>query len=240
MSATVLKRRAWVEHIMGMPISLHVRGHSTDVDSVVAKVFAELRRADEVFSPYKVDSQLNRWERGELALHDADPAMVEVFALCREAKQRTDGYFDAACLPRFDPSGLVKGWAVQRAARHLRALGDGFGWCLNAGGDVLVHAPDGQPDWRVGIEDPRDPKRVMRVVTVRSGGIATSGTAHRGTHIINPHNGKPAAGVISVTVIGPSLLWADVYATAAIARGPSDLDWLNSLAGYEAIGMDPR
>jgi thiamine biosynthesis lipoprotein len=128
----------------------------------------------------------------------------------------------------------VKGWAVQRAARHLADL-DGYGWCLNAGGDVLVNAPADQPSWRVGIEDPNDPHRVMRIVAARGGAVATSGTAHRGTHIIDPHTRRPATGVRAVTVVGPELLWADVYATAAAARGPAALDWLDGLDGYEAL-----
>ncbi|MBW8481223.1 FAD:protein FMN transferase [Actinomadura parmotrematis] len=236
-----LARRAWVEQIMGLPVSVHVRGADParpDVELAVARVFADLCRADAVLSPYRDASDLSRWERGELALGDADPDLALVMELCDLARERTGGWFDAAGLPeprtgrrRYDPSGLVKGWAVQRAARHLAAL-DGAGWCLNAGGDVLVHAPEGQPPWRVGIEDPARPDRVMAVVARRGGAVATSGGAHRGAHIIDPHTGRPAAAVRSVTVAGPDLLWADVRATAAAARGP---DALAGLAPYEAL-----
>jgi FAD:protein FMN transferase len=65
--------------------------------------------------------------------------------------------------------------------------------------------------------------------------VATSGTAHRGAHIIDEHTGRPATAVRATTVIGPSLMWADVYATAAAARGPSPMDWLEDLDGYEAL-----
>jgi thiamine biosynthesis lipoprotein len=137
-------------------------------------------------------------------------------------------------VPRYDPSGLVKGWAAERAARHLSTL-DGYGWCLNAGGDVLVHAPPDQPAWRIGIEHPDDPARVMRVVERRSGAVATSGSTHRGAHIVDPHTRRPATVTRAVTVTGPTLLWADVYATAAAARGPAAMPWLDGLAGYEAL-----
>src|SRR5262249_56989665 len=89
--------------------------------------------------------------------------------------------------------------------------------------------------WRVGIEDPAAPGRILRVVERRDGGVATSGSAHRGAHIIDPHTGRPATGVRSVTVVGPDLRWADVYATAAAAWGLGALDWLETLPGYAAL-----
>jgi thiamine biosynthesis lipoprotein len=239
-----LPRQAWVEQIMGLPISVHVRGADPGGPPVARRVellFADLRRADAVFSPYRDDSDLSRWERGELALTAADPALATVLELGEEARERTRGWFDPRRLPdprtgapRYDPSGLVKGWAVQRAAERLRDLA-GYGWCVNAGGDVVLHAPDDQPAWRVGVEDPAGGPGILRVVERRAGGVATSGSAHRGAHIVDPHTGRPATGVRSVTVVGPDLLWADVYATAAAAWGPWALDWLDTLPGYAAL-----
>jgi FAD:protein FMN transferase len=244
MTAPVLEQKAWVEQIMGLPISIHVRGtdpRSDIVQASVDRVFAELHRVDEVLSPYRDDSDLSRWERREIPLGRTDPMLGEVIRLCEEARERTEGWFDPRGLPdprdghpRYDPSGLVKGWAVQRATQHLTGLRD-LGWCLNAGGDILAHTPDGQPAWRVGIEHPRDPARVMRVVDIRTGAIATSGRAHRGDHIIDPHTRRPATTSQAVTVLGPTLLWADVYATAAAARGSAALPWLNGLTEYEAL-----
>jgi thiamine biosynthesis lipoprotein len=241
---TAVPRRAWTEQIMGLPISVHLRG--PDPDSVpvrrqVAATFAHLRHVDAVLSPYRDDSDLSRWERGELALADADPALHRVIGLCDDARARTDGWFDPRRLPdprtaapRYDPSGLVKGWAVREAAGHLAEL-PGYGWCLNAGGDVLVHTPAGHPPWRVGIEDPDDTGRILRVLTRHRGAVATSGSAHRGAHIVDPHSRRPATAVRAVTVAGPDLMWADVYATAAAARGPRALEWLDGLGGYEAL-----
>jgi thiamine biosynthesis lipoprotein len=240
-STATTPRRAWVEQIMGLPVSIHVRGDdpdSPDVGYRVAAVFADLRHADAVFSPYRDDSDLSRWERGELS---AGPALAEVLALCDEARERTGGWFDPRGLPdprtgtpRFDPSGLVKGWAVERSARHLRKL-PRYSWCLNAGGDLLVHAEPDHPAWRIGVEDPDTPQRLLQVLERRSGAVATSGTAHRGAHIVDPHTGRPADGVRAVTVTGPRLLWADVYATAAAARGPGSLRWLETLDDHAAL-----
>ncbi|HWS57191.1 MAG TPA: FAD:protein FMN transferase [Actinotalea sp.] len=237
--------RAWVEHTMGMPISLHVRGpgaRSADVAAAVDRVLADLRAADAMFSPWKDDSQVTRLQRGELALRDADPLVREVHGLCEVARERTDGWFDAwSSVPGrpglFDPTGLVKTWAVARAGRHLRelALRTGLGYAVGAGGDVLTRpAADGAP-WLVGIEDPLDRSRVLATLPAGDGGVATSGTAARGTHITDPRTGRGAEGVLSVTVAGPSLMWADVFATAAVAMGPVAVEWVRRLHGTSGL-----
>jgi thiamine biosynthesis lipoprotein len=224
-------RRAFVEQIMGLPVSIHVRGPAADdaaTAAAVAAVFAELREVDAMFSTYRDDSLISALNRGTTV---DDPLVREVIELCDEARERTLGYFDAH-LPTpsgdrcFDPSGLVKGWAVQRAASHL----DGLDCYLSAGGDMVVRG-----SWRIGVEDPASRNRLVTVLDLTDSAVATSGAAHRGAHIVDPHSGEPARGLRSVTVIGPSLTWADVYATAAVARGPSAVRWLAGLSGYEAL-----
>ncbi len=237
MSAAVLPRRAWVEQLMGMPVSLHVRGPGLS-SAPVAAVFALLRRADAVFSTYRADSDVSRIRRGELTVAAAHPWVAEVAALCEQARQRTGGWFDAMLpgpggAPHWDPTGLVKGWAVEAAARLL----SGHDFCLNAGGDVVVATPPGRPPWRVGVEDPHDPSRLAGVLPLACGAAATSGTARRGAHLVDPYRGLPATEVAGVTVTGPSLLWADVYATAVAAKGVTGLDLLPG-TGYEALLID--
>lgn len=236
-------RRAWVEQIMGMPISVQVRGplaRGPAAEAAVAQVFAALRAADAVFSTYRPDSDISRLARGELALEDCHPDVVEVADLCEQAGSRTGGWFDPVVRDpsgegHFDPTGLVKSWAVQRAADALSGL-DGHDFCLNAGGDVLTRCSrTDTPPWRVGIEDPADRSRLLDVAVLRDGGVATSGIAARGAHIYDPFTGAPARGLASVTVTGPSLLWADVYATAGFARGADAAEWLTELAGYAAL-----
>lgn len=239
-------RRAWVVQVMGLPVSVHLRGPEVHTDAVaerVERVFAELRGTDAVFSTYRPESVLGRLGGALPDPATTDPVVREVVELCEEARARTDGWFDARHLPLpdgglgFDPSGLVKGWAVERAARHLTDL-SGHDLCLNAGGDVLLRTAPGRPAWRVGIEDPEHPERMLDVVERTHGAVATSGTARRGTHINDPRAGRPSEAVRSVTVVGPELLWADVYATAAVARGTDALDWLATLDGYAALLVD--
>jgi FAD:protein FMN transferase len=225
---------------MGMPISVHLRGPEVRTDPgivvVVDDVFALLRETDALFSTYRPDSEVSRLRRGELTGRECHPLVRQVLELCEEARERTDGYFDAWLPGGFDPSGLVKGWAVERAAALLAGLGE-CDYYLNAGGDMAVNVASAtSPPWTVGIEDPRDRTRILTTRQVRAGGVATSGSAARGAHIVDPHTGDRPRNLLAVTVLGPTLLWADVYATAAFARGPDAEGWLRDRAPeYEAV-----
>jgi len=213
-----------VEQIMGMPVSIHVRSrHATGgaTERAVRAAFAELLRMDRLFTTYDEGSQLCRVQRGALSLRCADPLLLQSQALGQQAEERTGGGFttdlpDEDGVHRFDPTGLVKGWAVDRAAVSLASL-PGASWCINAGGDVLVgrhrHIPP------TGVEDPRDRARIAAVVPVTVGAVATSGTAARGAHLYDPARGGLVGRVGSTTVVGPNLLWADVWATALFVGG---------------------
>jgi len=202
--------------------------------------FAWLRWVDDTFSTYKPGSEISRLRRGELSPEQCHTEVRGVLAACRQLTEETEGYFDAWAGPTraLDPSGLVKGWAAERASGMLSAAG-ATDHCLNAAGDIaLAGAPaPGQP-WRIGIAHPLVPQRLTTVVAVGEGGVATSGTAERGCHVVNPHTGRPAVGLASVTVIGPSLAAADAYATAAVAMGTDAPVWLSSLDGYESFVLD--
>ncbi|WP_020660775.1 FAD:protein FMN transferase [Amycolatopsis benzoatilytica] len=245
---TAAQRRAWTQPVMGTQASLHLRGPRLDsepaIPLAVAAVFEHLRTIDELFSTYRPDSQVSALRRGELPRRQWHPWLAEVVALCEEARERTDGYFDAWLPGGFDPSGLVKGWATERAATRLARL-PRFDHHLNVGGDITARiAADNAPPWRIGIEDPGGQAGFLAVVELRTGGVATSGTAARGAHIFDPHDGTRPTELLSITVTGPSLLWADVFATAAFARGGPDVEqWVRTRApGYQvaAIARAPR
>ncbi|GAB3876271.1 FAD:protein FMN transferase [Terrabacter terrigena] len=221
-------RRAWVEQVMGMPVSIHLRGDGVDGPGpadAVEQAFGVLRQMDSVFSTYRDDSDLMRLRREQVQLAQCSPLVEEALRLGQEAEELTRGAF-TTLLPTgegdlaFDPTGLVKGWAVDRASRPLRRL-RGLSFCINAGGDLLVGAHDDLPVagpdailWRVGIEDPRDRQRIASTLTLARGAVATSGTAARGAHLYDPVEGRLVGRPGSVTVTGPTLLWADIWATA--------------------------
>jgi len=240
------ERRTWVEMVMGLPVSVTVRGpgaRGDRPDPVVRALFADLHRADEMFSTYRATSEVSLLRRGVLPRELASRDVHEVLDLCAQARRLTGGFFDAD-LPQpdgrrqLDPSGLVKGWAVERAARGLDLL-HGLDWLVNAGGDVLGRASQG-PAWRIALEDPRDRAQVLCILPLRNGAVATSGTAARGRHLIDPRTGLAAADhLLSATVIGPSLTWADVLATAAFVEGPPAVTRIAALDAYEALLVSP-
>ncbi|NMM33326.1 MAG: FAD:protein FMN transferase, partial [Phycicoccus sp.] len=229
---------------MGMPISIHLRGEDVEspmVAQVVEDVFELLREVDRLFSTYRDDSEVNRIRRGELDAEHADPLVQQVIALCQQAGELTKGAFtdqlpDDQGVLRFDPTGLVKGWAADRAANRLAEL-SGLSFLLNAGGDVVVGGTDGSGAlWRVGIEDPRDRSRVAQVVELHHGGVATSGTAARGAHLYDPNAQTFVDRAGSITVIGPRLMWADVWATALFVGSKSLMLRFSEVAdGYRVI-----
>ena len=233
----------YVEHVMGMPISLALRGRHAADDrgrAAWAEVMAALRAVDRTFSTYRDDSYVSRLGRGELELADCPPEVAEVLALGAEAERDSGGAFsvwrtgpDGTTV--LDPNGVVKGWAADRAAAALRCL-DATDFCLSAGGDLVCRTLEpGAPPWRIGVEHPDDPGRLIAVVPVATGAVATSGTAHRGQHLVDARTGRPPSGVASVTVVAASLTMADIDATAAYARGEDAARWLGARPGRTGL-----
>jgi FAD:protein FMN transferase len=232
-----------VGHVMNLPVSLALRGrHAADDQARAAwsAVMATLREVDAVFSTWRPDSHVSRLGRGELDLEDCPPEVAEVLALGELAEQQSQGAFQIRRARLgggvvLDPTGVVKGWAVERAADHLRAL-EATDFCLSAGGDLVCRTLDpAAPPWRIGVEDPHDTGRLIAVVPVRTGAVATSGTAHRGQHLVDARSGRPPAGVASVTVVAASLTWADIDATAAYAHGWDAARWLATRPGRSGL-----
>ncbi len=226
-----------VESIMGTAITIEARDADVPSEALDA-AFASLRAADARFSPWLPDSEISRIQRGELTVDGASAEVREVADRCEAARRATYGAYDAwRHRPdgAFDPTGLVKGWAIERAAAILADAG-GRNLFLAGGGDVVVrgNGPTGA-GWRVGIQHPRAHEEVAAVLVARQGAVATSGAYERGDHIVDPRSGRPPKDVLSVTVVGPSLTDADAYATAAFAMGLHAIDWIESVPGYSAL-----
>ncbi|MGF1239237.1 FAD:protein FMN transferase [Streptomyces sp. 2-6] len=226
---------------MGTVFSFDVRGGEPEaVRAALREAVAGLHRVDEVFSTYRADSEVSRLARGELTVAQCDPQVAEVLALGAEAERMSDGWFSLRYQGRLDPTGVVKGWAAERAARLVAAAG-ASGVSVNGGGDVQVlGSPGADRPWRVGVSDPLRPGGLAAVVSaagVPELAVATSGTAERGDHIVDPRTGRAAVtDLVSVTVVAPRLVWADCWATAAFAMGAREgLAWLESLPGVEAL-----
>ncbi|GAB2920941.1 FAD:protein FMN transferase [Streptomyces heilongjiangensis] len=222
-----------VEHIMGFPISLLIEDEGTTAEAA-EPAFDWLREVDARFSPFRADSEVSRLDRGELAPHELSPDLTEVLGLCEEYRVATGGAFDVRLPGRgLDPCAMVKGWAVQRAADQLAERG-ARRLCLNAGGDVVV---TGGP-WRVGVRHPERADRLCAVLEVGDGAVATSARYERGDHILDGRTGRPATGLLSLTVVAGSLTEADATATAAFAMGVEGIEWAASREGCEVFAVD--
>jgi len=216
---------------MGMPIGIDLADGDVDVEPA----FEWLRRVDATFSTYRDDSDVSRLGRGDLMIAECAPEVDEVLTRCLALERETGGFFSARPAGRLDPSGYVKGWAIDGAAARLEAAG-ATRFCINAGGDVVARgrpAPDRR--WRVGVRHPEALDQLAAVLEVEDLAVATSGEYERGAHILDPHTGRPPSGLLSVTIVGPDLAAADAYATAAFAMGADGPAWTAGLEGYDAM-----
>lgn len=228
-----------IDRVLGTVVTIDVRDPGADPAAVDA-AFGFLWRADARFSPYRPDSEVSRLIRGDVGEADLADDLRLLLALCEDLRRTSDGAFDIrAHRPdgRPDPTGIVKGWAVEEASKILDASGISS-YVVSAGGDIVARGNPG-PDarWRVGIRHPDDPGRVAAVVGIRDAAVATSGAYERGDHIVDPRTGRPAKGLLSVTVVGPSLTLVDAYATTAFAMGEPGVAWAASRTGCEALGI---
>lgn len=234
------KRLVRTAEIMGTVVSVHVildrsTTGTSESDGVIAepveRAFEQLREIDRIFSTYRATSDISRMRAGSLAENHADSRIAVVRRACERAEAATGELFSARWRGGFDPTGYVKGWAVERTFdQHLRPLLEDSGIVaigMNAGGDMqLATHPDADWVWQVGIVNPARPGSLVATTALRSGAVATSGTAERGAHILDPRDGLPATRAVSATAISDRLIDADVWATAAVVGGIDDLDWV--------------
>jgi thiamine biosynthesis lipoprotein len=223
--------------LMGMPITAEVIDPGAR-DDHLEDVFAYFAAVDEAFSTYKASSEISRLNRGDLAKDQYSDDLKTILVLSERTKLETHGYFDIRRDGIRDPSGIVKGWAVQHATRILEAAGF-RNFYIDAGGDVQVCGmKEGRP-WRVGIRNPFNRHELVKVLTLSDCGVATSGTAIRGQHIYDPHDpDKELLEILSITVIGPNVYDADRFATAAFAMQRKGIRFIETLPGFEGYMID--
>jgi len=230
--------------IMGMPIEIEIV--DTEVRDVFDDAFAYLVSVDERFSTFKEESEISRLNRGEVDVGATSEEMHKIFTLAEKTKKETHGYFDirrpdspAQESGILDPSGIVKGWAILNTAELIRKA-EYENFFVNAGGDIAMSGLNANGEqWSVGIRNPFHTEEIVKVVYPRGKGIATSGSYLRGDHIYNPHAPKEKVKeIVSITVIGPDVLEADRYATAAFAMGREGIAFIENLPDVEGYMID--
>lgn len=223
--------------IMGMPITVELVDRSAS-KADLKKIFDYFKYVDGKFSTYKKTSEISQFNQGQITQTDFSPDMKTIFELAQQTKDQTQGFFDINYQGKYDPSGIVKGWAIYQAAQILKKSGL-KNFYIEAGGDIQTggHNSQGQ-NWQVGIRNPFNQSEIVKVLALSGGGVATSGTYIRGQHIYNPHTGQQLTEVVSLTVVGPNIYEADRFATAAFAMGKPGIGFIERLKGLEGYMID--
>ena len=218
--------------IMGMPVVIDVADEDCK-EADIQDTFDYLHHVDDVFSTYKSNSEIERINRGEISVAQTSDEMKKILDLCEQTKSESDDYFNININGKLDPSGLVKGYAINEAANLLGNFGY-KNYFVDIGGDVQATGLNGdKKPWAIGIRNPFNQNEIIKVVHISNRGVATSGTYIRGNHIFNPIKKKPATEIVSVTVIGPNIYEADRFATPTFAMGLEGINWLERKPGLE-------
>ena len=227
--------------MMGMAITVEIADIVFD-SNVFKKTFDYFEYVDEKFSMYKDTSEISLINKNKIPKNEFSNDMKEVFYLSEETKKITNGYFDIETSEGFNPTGLVKGWAIKKVSDILREEGvENF--YINAGGDIEAVGKNSEGgNWSVGIRSPFNPeKEIVKVIYLSNKGVATSGSYIRGSHIYNPHQrNEPLDEVLSFTVIGPNAFEADRFATAAFAMGQEGINFIAGLDDFEGYMIDSK
>lgn len=194
--------------------------------AAVAALFEEW---EDAFSLFRSESELSRVNRSRASVVAVSPLFARTLTVALEVAAETDGLVDPTLCGRWrevrlagrilsrpaglalDLNGVVKSLAVDAAADLIS--GDGF---VSAGGDIATRGP-------VDVALPHG--GAIRVI---EGGLATSGTASRGDHLVDPRTGRPSDSPWEqVTASGASCLAADVAAKVAFLLGVDGPAWLD-------------
>lgn len=222
--------------IMGMPIIIELHASTLD-QSIFEKAFKYFKEVDAKFSTYKETSEITKINKGKTSESNISSDMRLIFKLAQQTKKETQGYFDIYRNGTYDPSGIVKGWAIQNAAKIIKSnnVKDFF---IECGGDIQIGGRNKGKNWKIGIKNPFDQSQIIKIISVYNKGVATSGNYIRGEHIYNPKTSQYISEIISITVIGPNIYEADRFATAAFAMGKHGINFIEKLNKFEGYMID--
>ena len=220
--------------LMGTTVTVEIVDNFAK-EADLEKIFSYFEGVEERFTVFKSTSEISLINTGSIKENEWSSQMQEIFNLAQDTKKETDGYFDiVASDGKYNPSGIVKGWAIHEASKILKS--EGFeNFYLDVGGDIEAYGKNEQGQyWSVGIRNPFNQEEIVKVIYLKDQGIATSGTYIRGQHIYNPYKrNKDITEIISMSVIGPNVYEADRFATAAFAMGKSGIGFIENLDGFE-------
>ncbi len=210
---------------MNVPFTIRiaVKKQTAEVKNIFNKIIQDtklwLETIDTEFSPFKSDSLVTKFRNGNKEIILQSDRFGEVYSLSSLAKDETEGFFNPFFDGGYNPTGLVKGWAIEKIFNQKLLLllrqAEIVGVSLNGGGDIQTAVdPKSDFQWFVGIENPQKAETIIGQYALKNSGIATSGLSKRGEHIKRVNS-----SIQQVTVVADSLTEADVWATAGMAAG---------------------
>jgi thiamine biosynthesis lipoprotein len=189
-----------------------------------------LERWEEAFSLFRRESELSRVNASQKRMLRVSQLFASTLETALDVAAETDGLVDPTLCGRWpdvvvsgrmlsrppglalDLNGVVKALAVDEAAATLESPG-----FVSVGGDLAVRGP-------VDVALPAG-----GAIRVLAGGLATSGTASRGAHLVNSETGLPSESPWEqVTASGATCLAADVAAKLGFLLGEAGPDWLEA------------
>lgn len=128
-----------------------------------------------------------------------------------------------------DPGAIGKGYAVDRAVAVLREYG--IERALVSAGTSSIYAlgapPDEKRGWNVSIRDPSGESGSVSAIALKDQSLSSSGSdekffeaaGKRYAHIFDPRTGRPAEGMLAVSVITPQTIDSEAWTTTVFVNG---------------------
>lgn len=221
----MFKFKTYVLKRMNMPFTIAFVRDSFDgiligaLNQIVNEIDKYLQNVEVKFSPFLSESLVSRHtDIGEELQEDFfDIEYQEVYSRSIIAKKETHGLFDPFFDGKYNPTGFVKGWAIENAfMKYIKPLIDNNileAGAINGAGDMQVGTRLGSNfSWKIGIENPEDKEKIIAKYSIKNGAVATSGLSKKGQHIKSDND----INHIQVTVVGTYLSDVDVLATAGV------------------------
>ena len=221
----MFKFKTYVLKRMNMPFTIAFVRDSFDeilidaLNQIVYEIDKYLQNVEEKFSPFLSESLVSRHtDLGEELQDDFfDIEYQEVYSRSIIAKKETQGLFDPFFNGKYNPTGFVKGWAIENAfMKYIKPLIDSNiieAGAINGAGDIQVGTRlDSDFSWEIGIENPEDKEKIIAKYSIKNGAVATSGLSKKGQHIKSDND----INHVQVTVVGTYLSDVDVLATAGV------------------------
>ena len=221
----MFKFKTYVLKRMNMPFTIAFVRDSFDeilidaLNQIVYEIDKYLQNVEEKFSPFLSESLVSRHtDLGEELQDDFfDIEYQEVYSRSIIAKKETHGLFDPFFDGKYNPTGFVKGWAIENAfMKYIKPLIDNNileAGAINGAGDMQVGTRlDSNFSWKIGIENPEDKEKIIAKYSIKNGAVATSGLSKKGQHIKSDND----INHVQVTVVGTYLSEVDVLATAGV------------------------